>query len=86
VRYVLVVAVVAWGLVACLSSGCSLALSEVMLLTPASNKYQNLPGFLAALLWPFVEVHQTGAVIIAPSQMKIAPDLPGRERTLASSS
>lgn len=74
------------GLVACLSSGCSHALSEVIHLTPASSKHQELPGFLAALLRLFAEVHQAGTVIIAPSQMKTAPDLSGRERTLSASS
>ena len=52
---------------------------EVILLSPVSNKHQDLAGFLAALLRLFAEAHQAGTVIIAPFQMKTAADLPGRE-------
>ena len=52
---------------------------EVIVLTPASRRHQDLTSFLAALLRIFVEVHQLGMVLFAPFQMKIGPDLSGRE-------
>jgi Uma2 family endonuclease len=52
---------------------------EVIILTPASNKHQDLAGFLTALLRHFVEMHQLGVVRFAPFQMKTGPSLPGRE-------
>jgi Uma2 family endonuclease len=52
---------------------------EVVILSPSSNRHQNLAGFLSALLRYFVEAHQLGLVLFAPFQMKTGPDLPGRE-------
>jgi Uma2 family endonuclease len=52
---------------------------EVVILTPASNRHQDLATFLAALLRFFVEARQLGRVLSAPFQMKLGPDLPGRE-------
>jgi Uma2 family endonuclease len=52
---------------------------EVVILTPASNKHQDLAGFLTALLRHFVETSQRGVVRFAPFQMKTGPTLPGRE-------
>jgi Uma2 family endonuclease len=52
---------------------------EVIILSPASNKHQDLAGFLTALLRHFVETSQLGVVRFAPFQMKTGPDLPGRE-------
>jgi Uma2 family endonuclease len=52
---------------------------EVIILTPASMRHQNLTTFLAASLRFFVEAHQLGLVLTAPFQMKIGPDLSGRE-------
>jgi Uma2 family endonuclease len=52
---------------------------EVIILTPASNKHQDLAGFLTALLRYFVETRQLGVVRFAPFQMKTGPNLPGRE-------
>ena len=52
---------------------------EVIVLTPASNRHQMLAGFLITLLQHFVEAHQLGTVLFAPFQMKLGPDLPGRE-------
>lgn len=52
---------------------------EVIILSLASNKHQDLAGFLTALLRFFVETKQLGMVRFAPYQMKIGPDLPGRE-------
>jgi Uma2 family endonuclease len=52
---------------------------EVIVLTPASNKHQDLAGFLTALVRHFAEARQVGVVRFAPFQMKTAPNLPGRE-------
>jgi Uma2 family endonuclease len=52
---------------------------EVIILSPASDKHQDLAGFLTALLRHFVETSQLGVVRFAPFQMKTGPDLPGRE-------
>jgi Uma2 family endonuclease len=52
---------------------------EVIILTPASNRHQLLVGFLMNLFQHFVEAHQLGLVLTAPFQMKIGPELPGRE-------
>jgi Uma2 family endonuclease len=51
----------------------------VVVLTPASNRHQMLLGFLLSLFQHFVEVHQLGRVLCAPFQMKLGPDMPGRE-------
>jgi len=51
----------------------------VVILTPAANRHQDLATFLAALLRFFVEARQLGRVLSAPFQMKLGPDLPGRE-------
>jgi Uma2 family endonuclease len=52
---------------------------EVIILSPASKRHQDLAFFLAALLRLFVEARQLGFVVTAPFQMKIGADLPGRE-------
>lgn len=52
---------------------------EVIILTPASNRHQDLADFLTALLRLFVEARQAGIVRSAPFQMKTGPSLPGRE-------
>ena len=52
---------------------------EVIILTPASKQHQDLTMFLAASLRFFVEAHQLGLVLTAPFQMKLGPDLSGRE-------
>ena len=52
---------------------------EVIIMGPASDKHQDLAGFLTALLRHFVETNQLGVVRFAPFQMKTGPDLPGRE-------
>jgi Uma2 family endonuclease len=52
---------------------------EVIILSPASDKHQDLSGFLSALLRHFIETSQLGIVRFAPFQMKTGPDLPGRE-------
>jgi Uma2 family endonuclease len=52
---------------------------EVIILPPASRRHQDVATFLAALLHFFVESRQLCLVLTAPFQMKIGPDLPGRE-------
>jgi Uma2 family endonuclease len=52
---------------------------EVIEMSPASDRHQNLMGFLTALLRHFVEAHQLGEVRCAPSQMKLATRPSGRE-------
>jgi Uma2 family endonuclease len=52
---------------------------EVIIMSPASKRHQDLVTVLAALLRFFVDAHQLGIVLTAPFQMKIGPDLPGRE-------
>lgn len=52
---------------------------EVILMSPASQKHQDIAGFLAALLRFFVESRELGKVMIPPFQMKMErgrePDL-----------
>jgi Uma2 family endonuclease len=55
---------------------------EVILMTPASDRHQDLAGFLTALFRHLVEAHQSGIVRSAPFQMKTGSDLPGREPDL----
>lgn len=53
---------------------------EVILLSPASNRHQDLVRFLTVLLSVYVEKHDLGVVRPAPFQMKIG--LSGREPDL----
>ncbi len=53
---------------------------EVILLSPASNRHQDLSDFLTAILRAYVEAKQLGAVRSAPFQMKLG--LSGREPDL----
>lgn len=55
---------------------------EVIVLTPASRRHQDLANFLTAVLRTFVENRGLGIVISAPFQMKTGPNLPGREPDL----
>jgi Uma2 family endonuclease len=52
---------------------------EVVLLSPASDRHQNLADFLTALLRLFAEAREAGVIRSAPFQMKTGRDLPGRE-------
>jgi Uma2 family endonuclease len=52
---------------------------EVILMSPASQKHQRLVSFLTALLQHFVEINQSGVVLLAPFQMKLAARPSGRE-------
>jgi Uma2 family endonuclease len=53
---------------------------EVILLSPASNRHQDLSDFLTAILRAYVEAKQLGVVRSAPFQIKIG--LSGREPDL----
>lgn len=52
---------------------------EVILMSPASIRHQNLSDFLVSLMRAFVEAHKLGVVLSAPIQMKTGPNLAGRE-------
>jgi Uma2 family endonuclease len=55
---------------------------EVIVLSPASQRHQLISGFLNTILRLFIEVHSLGEVLIAPFQMKLGPNLSGREPDL----
>lgn len=52
---------------------------EVIVLSPASERHQDLADFLTAVLRIYGEARGVGIVRSAPFQMKTAPELPGRE-------
>lgn len=52
---------------------------EVIQMSPASDRHQDLVGFLTTLLRIFVEMKDLGAVRFAPFQMKLASRPAGRE-------
>lgn len=55
---------------------------EVIKMSPASKKHRLMAGFLTAILQFFVERKGLGVVIAAPFQVKLGPNLPGREPDL----
>ncbi len=55
---------------------------EVVMVSPASDRHQDVVAFLLALLRIVVEMWGLGVVRPAPFQMKIGKDLPGREPDL----
>jgi Uma2 family endonuclease len=55
---------------------------EVIMSPPASEHHQDIIRFLANLMAPYLEAKNLGKVLIAPFQMKLGPDLPGREPDL----
>lgn len=55
---------------------------EVVMVSPASDRHQDLASFLTTVLRLFTEVHHLGVIRPAPFQMKTGPDLPGREPDL----
>jgi Uma2 family endonuclease len=55
---------------------------EVVLMSPVSDEYTDLAGWLLALLRPFVEARDLGVIRHEPFQMKAGPDLPGRSPDL----
>lgn len=55
---------------------------EVIIMSPASDRHQDLVSFLISLLRHFVEAKQLGVVRPAPFQMKLATRPSGREPDL----
>lgn len=55
---------------------------EVVLLTPASDRHQDLSDFLTTVLRTYVEVKKLGRVRSAPFQMRLSTTLSGREPDL----
>jgi Uma2 family endonuclease len=55
---------------------------EVVMYSPASKKHQELARFLNGLLSFFANAKDLGEVLFAPFQVKLGPDLPGREPDL----
>jgi len=55
---------------------------EVVMTSPASRQHQEIVKFLAYLLDSFVAARRLGKVLFAPFQVKLGPDLPGREPDL----
>jgi Uma2 family endonuclease len=51
-------------------------------LSPASLRHQRIVGFLFRLLDEHVRARGLGEVVMAPFQVKLGPDLPGREPDL----
>jgi Uma2 family endonuclease len=55
---------------------------EVIMVSPASRRHQDIVRFLVNLLSLHVESHDLGTILIAPFQMKLGEDMPGREPDL----
>jgi len=55
---------------------------EVIVASPASQRHQQIVKFLARLLDTYVSSRKLGELLFAPFQVKLGPDLPGREPDL----
>ncbi len=55
---------------------------EVIMFPSESARHQDISGFLLCLLTIYVQTENLGKVLVAPFQMKLGPDLPGREPDL----
>jgi Uma2 family endonuclease len=55
---------------------------DVIMVSPASRRHQDIVRFLVSLLSLHVESHDLGTILIAPFQMKLGEDMPGREPDL----
>ncbi len=55
---------------------------KVVFLSPPSTRHQLLVRFLIASLSAFIEASDAGVLLPSPYQMKLGPDLPGREPDL----
>ena len=55
---------------------------EIIMSLPASKRHQDLDDFLVSLLRFYIEMNGLGVVLSMPFQMKLGPDLPGREPDL----
>lgn len=52
---------------------------EIIMMTPASDRHQDIVDFLTSILRLYAASRDLGWVRSAPFQMKVGPDLPGRE-------
>ena len=55
---------------------------KVIMNSPASRRHQEISNFLNTLLTFYVSIRDLGRVLFAPFQVKLGPDLPGREPDL----
>ena len=55
---------------------------EVAMYSPAPDRHQDIVRFLTAVLSVFVETRDLGVIRPAPFQIRLGPDLPGREPDL----
>jgi len=55
---------------------------EVIVTSPASKRHQQIAKFLVRLLDTFISSCELGELLFAPFQVKLGPDLPGREPDL----
>lgn len=55
---------------------------EIVMVSPASHRHQDLARFLTSVLSVFTEARGLGVICPAPFQMKTGPELPGREPDL----
>ncbi len=55
---------------------------KIVFLTPPSTRHQLIVRFLIANLSAFIETSDSGVLLPSPYQMKLGPDLPGREPDL----
>jgi Uma2 family endonuclease len=55
---------------------------DVIMVSPASKQHQRISRFLVSLLDHYMQLKNLGEVMPAPFQMKLGPDLPGREPDL----
>lgn len=55
---------------------------EVIVTSPASRQHQETSNFLNILLSFYASAHKLGRVLLSPFQVKLGPDLPGREPDL----
>jgi Uma2 family endonuclease len=55
---------------------------RIEFMSPASLRHQEIVGFLYRALYDHAHTHDLGKVVMAPFQVKLGPDLPGREPDL----
>ena len=55
---------------------------EVVVIPSATARHQNILGFFLCILGVYTESHDLDEILVAPFQVKLGPDLPGREPDL----
>jgi len=55
---------------------------EALMTSPASRRHQETANFLNTLLTFYASIRDLGRVLFAPLQVKLGPDLPGRDPDL----